>query len=114
MNFNKIIGTIALATLALAACLDRATAADPLKINFSKETVGAEPTSFLNVVGIWRIEAEGDHKILAVDGRQWKEGQTSAGGGRQGAGNLRRAIRRVPRPGAGLCLFPVHRGQGRA
>ena len=79
MNVNKTIGTITLATLGLAACLDRATAADPLKINFSKETVGAEPTSFLNVVGIWRIEAEGDHKVLAVDGRQWKEGQASAG-----------------------------------
>jgi len=79
MNVNKTIGTITLATLALAACLDRATAADPLKINFSTETVGAEPTSFLNVVGIWRIEAEGDHKVLAVDGRQWKEGQASAG-----------------------------------
>ena len=79
MNVNKTIGMTALATLGLAACLDRATAADPLKINFSTETVGAEPTSFLNVVGIWRIEAEGDHKVLAVDGRQWKEGQASAG-----------------------------------
>ena len=54
-------------------------AAEALKINFSNDTVGAEPTSFLNVVGIWRIEAEGDRKVLAVDGRQWKEGQTSAG-----------------------------------
>ena len=36
MNVNKTIGTITLATLGLAACLDRATAADPLKINFSK------------------------------------------------------------------------------
>ena len=57
MNVNKTIGMTALATLGLAACLDRATAADPLKITFSKETVGAEPTSFLNVGGIWRIEA---------------------------------------------------------
>ena len=35
--------------------------------------------SFLSVVGIWRIEAEGNKKVLAVDGRQWKEGQSSAG-----------------------------------
>jgi hypothetical protein len=28
---------------------------------------------------IWRIEVEGNNKVLAVDGRQWKEGQTSAG-----------------------------------
>ena len=33
----------------------------------------------MSVVGVWRIEAEGNNKVLAVDGRQWKEGQTSAG-----------------------------------
>ena len=54
-------------------------AAEPLKIGFSNETVGAEPTSFASVVGIWRIEAESDNKVLAVDGRQWKEGQTATG-----------------------------------
>src|SRR5262245_2702791 len=50
-----------------------------LKVDFSDETVGAEPKSFVSVVGVWRIEAEGNNKVLAVDGRQWKEGQTAAG-----------------------------------
>jgi len=31
------------------------------------------------VVGIWRIESEAGKNVLAVDGRQWKEGQSSAG-----------------------------------
>ena len=31
------------------------------------------------MVGIWRVEQEGAKKVLAVDGRQWKEGQSSAG-----------------------------------
>src|SRR6516162_9180060 len=79
MSINKTITLIALAGIGLAAGLNGAHAAEAVKINFSNDTVGAEPTSFLNVVGIWRIEAEGDHKISAVDGRQWKEGQTSAG-----------------------------------
>ena len=79
MSINKTITLIALAGIGLAAGLNDAHAAEAVKINFSNDTVGAEPTSFLNVVGIWRIEAEGDHKILAVDGRQWKEGQASAG-----------------------------------
>src|SRR4030081_3765455 len=57
----------------------RAAAAETLKIDFSTETVGAEPTSLVSVVGIWRIESEGGKKVLAVDGRQWKEGQSSAG-----------------------------------
>ena len=79
MTLNKKMNTIALAGLGLAACLVAASSAEPLKIDFANDTVGAEPTSFLNVVGVWRIEAEGDKKVLAVDGRQWKEGQASAG-----------------------------------
>src|SRR5262245_62790089 len=71
--------TISLTGAALASCLMGAHAAEPLKLDFSNETVGADPTSFVNVVGVWRIEAEGDNKVLAVDGRQWKEGQAAAG-----------------------------------
>jgi hypothetical protein len=46
------------------------------QFDFSDETVGAEPKSFLAVVGYWSIGAEGDNKFLVVDGRRWKEGQT--------------------------------------
>jgi len=51
----------------------------PLAVDLSPETVGAEPKAFLSVVGVWRIEQEGSKKVIAVDGRQWKEGQSSAG-----------------------------------
>jgi hypothetical protein len=47
--------------------------------DFSTETIGGEPRTFTSVVGIWRVEAEGDNKVLAVDGRKWQEGQSSAG-----------------------------------
>jgi hypothetical protein len=73
------INTLSLAGAALAAALICAAAAEPLKLDFSNETVGADASSFVNVVGVWRIEAEGNNKVLAVDGRQWKEGQASAG-----------------------------------
>ncbi len=63
----------------LFASLLLAAAAQPLKIDFSSENVGAEPKSFLSVVGAWRIETDGGNKVLVVDGRQWKEGQASAG-----------------------------------
>jgi hypothetical protein len=33
----------------------------------------------VSVVGVWRIESEGNNKVLVVDGRQWKECQTAAG-----------------------------------
>jgi hypothetical protein len=71
--------TVAVAGVGLTAVLLSASAVQPLKIDFSDETVGVEPKSFLSVVGVWRIEADGNNKVLVVDGRQWKEGQASAG-----------------------------------
>jgi hypothetical protein len=79
MKVGTFTITAAVAGLGLAALLMRADAGQSLKVEFSNDTVGAEPKSFLSVVGIWRIEAEGNKKVLAVDGSQWKEGQTAAG-----------------------------------
>src|SRR5258708_30305076 len=69
-----VVSAIGLAALALPGL-----AAQPATIDFSSETVGAEPKAFVPVVGIWRIENDNGKKVLAVDGRQWKEGQSSAG-----------------------------------
>jgi hypothetical protein len=71
--------SVAVAGVGLTALLLSAGAVQPLKIDFSDETVGTEPKSFLSVVGVWRIETDGNNKVLVVDGRQWKEGQTAAG-----------------------------------
>ena len=75
MSRNMRIVVVAAAVMATAAALGQ----QPLKVDLSNDTVGAEPTSLVSVVGIWRIENEGGKKVLAVDGRQWKEGQSSAG-----------------------------------
>jgi len=48
-------------------------------IDLTGETAGAEPTALIPVVGIWRIEKDGGKNVLTVDGRQWKEGQSSGG-----------------------------------
>jgi hypothetical protein len=53
--------------------------AQPTTIDLTSETVGAEPKAFVPVVGFWRIEEDSGKKVLVVDGRQWKEGQSSAG-----------------------------------
>src|SRR5690242_559888 len=79
MTKKKHAISLAFAGVSLAASLLAAGAAQPLKIDFSDETVGAEPKSFVSVVGVWRIESDGNNKVLVVEGRQWKEGQTSAG-----------------------------------
>jgi hypothetical protein len=55
-------------------------AAAPAQENdFSAETVGAQPTSFVPAVGNWIIGADSNNKVLVVDGSKWKEGQASAG-----------------------------------
>jgi hypothetical protein len=46
-------------------------------IDFSTETVGAEPTSFVPTVGNWVIGIEEENKVLMVDGSKWSKGQTS-------------------------------------
>jgi hypothetical protein len=79
MTTNTRIRAAAIAAIGLAALALPLSAAQPLKIDFANETAGSEPKSLVPVVGIWRIENEGDKKVLAVDGRQWKEGQSSAG-----------------------------------
>jgi hypothetical protein len=79
MTNTKRTITITAAGLGLTALLLSAHAVQPLKIDFSDETVGSEPKSFLSVVGVWRIENDGNNKVLVVDGRQWKEGQTATG-----------------------------------
>jgi hypothetical protein len=53
--------------------------AAPVKVDLTNETAGAEPKGLVPVVGVWRIENGDGKKLLAVDGRQWKEGQSSAG-----------------------------------
>jgi hypothetical protein len=79
MKTSKRTIAIALACTGLAVVLGYANAGQSLKLDFSDETVGAEPKSFVSVVGVWRIENDGNNKVLVVDGRQWKEGQTAAG-----------------------------------
>jgi hypothetical protein len=44
-----------------------AYAVQPLKVDFSNETVSAEPKSFVSVAGVWRIEADGNNKVLVVE-----------------------------------------------
>ena len=75
MIVRKHVRAFTMAAASLLASLLLAAAAQPLKIDFSNESVGSEPRSFLSVVGVWRIETDEGKKVLVVDGRQWKEGQ---------------------------------------
>ena len=77
MNRAQAIATMFSAVLGLSSLA--VAAQQTVKADLSNETVGTEPKSFLSVVGVWRIETENGRNVLSVDGRQWKEGQSSAG-----------------------------------
>jgi hypothetical protein len=79
MSISKSMKAATIAALGISALALPGLAAQPTTIDLSGETVGAEPKSFLSVVGFWRVEDDSGKKVLVVDGRQWKEGQSSAG-----------------------------------
>src|SRR5262249_5266535 len=78
MTNRNIIAYIASA-IGLAALALPGLAAQPTTLDFSGETIGAEPKSLVPVVGVWRIENGNGQKVLAVAGREWKEGKASVG-----------------------------------
>jgi hypothetical protein len=79
MNRKQSMKALTVAAIGFAALSLSVLAAQPLSVDFANETAGGEPKSLVPVVGIWRIENAGGKNALAVDGRQWKEGQSSAG-----------------------------------
>jgi len=79
MKVSSTMRIAAVSTLLVVGVALPVLAVEPIKLKFADDTVGAEPKALVPVVGIWRIEEERGNKVLAVDGRQWKEGQSSAG-----------------------------------
>ena len=47
--------------------------------DFSGETVGAQPKTFVPAVGNWIIGIDNGNTVLVVDGRKWRRGVASAG-----------------------------------
>jgi hypothetical protein len=79
MSISTSIKAAIIMAIGLAALASPGFTAPTVTIDLAGETVGAEPKSFVPVVGFWRVESDGGRKVLVVDGRQWKEGQSSAG-----------------------------------
>jgi hypothetical protein len=82
---SKLVFTAAIFSVSILVSPGQMTAAEEKMVSgevvddFSGETVGAEPTSFVPAVGNWLIGTDGNNKVLVVDGRKWSEGQASAG-----------------------------------
>jgi len=79
MSIGNSMRVTIVAAIGFAAIALPGLAAPPTTVDLAGETVGAEPKAFVPVVGFWRIEDDNSKKVLVVDGRQWKQGQSSAG-----------------------------------
>src|SRR5262249_9790185 len=75
----RLLSYASVAIIAAVSFAAVVSAADTLKLDFARDSLGGEPAALLSVVGIWRVESENGRNVLAVDGRQWKEGQASVG-----------------------------------
>jgi hypothetical protein len=69
----------ALAVLAVALRAADAQPAKPIAVDVTRDKVGAEPTSFLPMVGNWVVTTDAGKKVVMVDGRAWKRGQAAGG-----------------------------------
>lgn len=50
-----------------------------IHVGVANDKIGAEPSTFLPMVGNWVVAEEGGKKVVRVDGRVWKRGQPSGG-----------------------------------
>src|SRR4029453_13338725 len=108
MNNRNIIASI-VSAIGLAALALPGLAAQPTTIDFSGETVGAEPTAPVPVVGILRVGSHNGKKSTprrrgTVEGRAILRRYR-----RQGARALWRALRGISRPGSSLRLLSIRR-----
>src|SRR5262245_52340155 len=78
-----LILALAIVTLTGSVAAQRtkkpAAAAKSIRVDLSKEKVGAESAKFLSVVGNWVIVDDAGTRCIAVDGRQWMRGQPAGG-----------------------------------
>jgi hypothetical protein len=70
----------ALSLLAASVCAFASLAAQkPTVVQLkAADKVGAEPTTFLPIVGDWIVTTDEGKKVVMVDGRKWKRGQPAA------------------------------------
>jgi hypothetical protein len=76
---NRMLPVLMFVALLVPSGASAAEGAEVTAVDLSGEAVGAQPRAFSAVIGNWSIATDGDRKVLAVDGRKWKEGQASAG-----------------------------------
>ena len=53
--------------------------ARPIRVDVARDKVGAEPSTFVPMVGNWVVADEEGKKVVMADGREWKRGQPAGG-----------------------------------
>jgi hypothetical protein len=71
---------LASASLTIAAHAQSASGTTrPVRVDVAHDRIGAEPSTFVPMVGNWVVADEEGKKVVMVDGRQWKRGQPAGG-----------------------------------
>jgi hypothetical protein len=73
------LSRVLLAAAAVAALAPTVAAQSPMRIAVTDDRSGAEPTRFVPLVGNWVVAVDSGHKVVLVDGREWKRGQPANG-----------------------------------
>ncbi len=77
MNMLRFISMSILA-LGLISSPGLKAQAPALSLDFTGETLGAEPKTMLPMVGFWTVAKDGENLVLKVDGGKWQEGQSGS------------------------------------
>jgi hypothetical protein len=75
-SFAPLVGLLAAAVTPHAI---RAQTSAPVRVSLTRERVGAEPSSFVPMVGNWVVSEDEGKPVVLVDGRAWKRGQPAGG-----------------------------------
>ena len=78
MKLRYIPNAVALIAITFIASAAGAQA-KPIRVDVARDTVGAEPSTFIPMVGNWVVADEEGKKVVMVDGREWKRGQPAGG-----------------------------------
>ena len=74
----RAVAMLAVLPCALPGVL-RAQSLAPVHVDVTRDKLGAEPSTFLPMVGNWVVADEAGKKVVRVDGRVWKRGQPAGG-----------------------------------
>src|SRR6476620_9765107 len=74
-----LLASVSLTASASAQAKPASGSARAIRVDVARDKVGAEPSTFVPMVGNWVVADEDGKKVVMADGREWKRGQPAGG-----------------------------------